>query len=147
MLKKRRKDLNKARSRQERQLTVRRERLQAVADDTLRMAPARLHKLRRLTHANAVTVARLASKLKAVETRLAAKAPRICFGTGKLFRQQHHLCLTSHADHSGWQAAWRHARSHQVFFLGSKGETAGNQLCQLLQATNGKFQLKIRVPD
>jgi len=125
LLKERRKDLTKALTRQKTQLATRRERLQAVADDTLRMAPARLHKLKRQAHANTVAMARLGSKLKAVEARLAAKVPGICFGTGKLFRQQFHLALTSHADRDAWQAAWRQARSHQVFFLGPKGGDGG----------------------
>ncbi|MGN5478188.1 IS200/IS605 family accessory protein TnpB-related protein [Cupriavidus basilensis] len=147
LLKERRKDLTKALARQKKQLATRRERLAEVARDRLRLAPARLHKLKRQAHANTVAIARLESKLKAVEARLAAKVPGICFGTAKLFRQQFHLELTSHADREAWQAAWHHARSHQVFFLGSKGETAGNQLCQLLPAENGQFRLKIRLPD
>ncbi len=147
LLKDQRKDLTKALARQKKQLATRREHLAEVASDRLRMAPARLHKLKRQAHANTVAMARLESKLKTVETRLAAKVPGICFGTGKLFRQQFHLELTSHADRETWQAAWHHARSHQVFFLGSKGETAGNQLCQLLPAENGQFRLKIRLPD
>ena len=147
LLKERRKDLNKALARQKKQLTTRRDRLQEVAKDRLRMAPACLHKLKRQAYTNTVAVARLESKLKEVETRLAANVPGICFGTGKLFRQQFHLALTSHGDRQAWEEAWRHARSHQVFFLGSKGETAGNQLCQLLPAGNGQFRLKIRLPD
>jgi len=144
LLKERRKDLMKALARQKQQLATRRERLAEVAHDRLRMAPARLNKLKRQAHANTVAIARLESKLKAVGVRLAAKVPGICFGTGKLFRQQFHLDLTSHGDRDAWQAAWHQARSHQVFFLGSKGETAGNQLCQLLPTENGQFRLKIR---
>jgi hypothetical protein len=34
-----------------------------------------------------------------------------------------------------------------VFFVGSKDETAGNQLCQLQRAADGRYTLKIRVPD
>ena len=77
------------------------------------MPPARLQKLKRQAHANTVALARLESKLRAVEARLAAKVPGICFGTGKLFRQQFHLELTSHADREVWQEAWHHARSHR----------------------------------
>ena len=73
------------------------------------MAPARLHKLKRQAHANTLAVARLESKLHAVEARLAARVPGICFGTGKLFRRQFHLELTAHADREAWEEAWRHA--------------------------------------
>lgn len=147
LLKERRRDLTKALARQKKQLTTRREQLAEVAMDRLRMAPARLQKRKRQAHANTVAMARLESKIMAVEARLAAKVPGVCFGTGQLFRQQFHLELTSHADREAWGQAWHHARSHQVFFVGSKGETAGNQLCQLLPAKNGKFRLKIRLPD
>ena len=111
LLKEGRKDLNRALARQKKQLATRRERLQEVARDRLRMAPARLHKLKRQAYANTVAMARLESKLKEVETRLTAKVPGICFGTGKLFRQQFHLELTSHAVRKAWEEAWRHARS------------------------------------
>ena len=98
LFKERREDLTKALGRKRKQLATRQERLQEVAKDRLRMAPARLQKLKRQAHANTVALARLESKLRAVEARLAAKVPGICFGTGKLFRQQFHLDLTSHAD-------------------------------------------------
>ena len=66
LLKERCKDLTKALARQRKQLTTRQERLAEVARDRLRMAPARLQKLKRQAHANAVAVARLESKLKTV---------------------------------------------------------------------------------
>lgn len=84
-----------------------------MADDHLRMAPARLQMLRRMAYANAQAVVRLETKLRKVEARLAANVPRIAFGTGKLFRQQHHLPLTSHADHE----AWRHRCRHDAAFV------------------------------
>lgn len=146
-LKEHRKDLTKALASQKRQLAARRERLQKVAEDLLRMAPTRLDKLRRLAHTNIVKIARLESKLRMVEKRLAANVPGICFGSRKLFKQQHHLELTSHADQAAWLEAWRDARSHQVFLVGSKDETRGNGLCQLHPNGNGKFYLKIRLPD
>jgi hypothetical protein len=34
-----------------------------------------------------------------------------------------------------------------LFFVGSKDETAGNQLCQLQRAVSGGYALKVRVPD
>ena len=41
----------------------------------------------------------------------------------------------------GLQRAWRHARSLHVIFLGSNGETAGNQFCLLLPAENGQRRM------
>lgn len=43
--------------------------------------------------------------------------------------------------------AWQDSRSHQVFFVGSKDETTGNQLCQLRRTRDNRYQLKVRVPD
>ncbi|HKR40417.1 MAG TPA: hypothetical protein VJU59_12185 [Paraburkholderia sp.] len=72
---------------------------------------------------------RLRAKLARVEQRLEAHVPGICFGTRKLFRQQHHLDLAGFESNGAWLHEWQASRSHQVFFVGSKDETAGNQLC------------------
>lgn len=34
-----------------------------------------------------------------------------------------------------------------MFFVGSNDETADNQLCQLFRIADGRYQLKVRVPD
>jgi hypothetical protein len=46
-----------------------------------------------------------------------------------------------------WRAKWQASRSHQLFFVGSKGEAAGNQRCQLRRAGDGAYSLSIRVSD
>ncbi|SFU25896.1 MerR family regulatory protein [Paraburkholderia aspalathi] len=79
--------------------------------------------------------------------RLAANVPGICFGTRKLLGQQHHLELARFDRRGAWLREWQARRSHQVFFVGSKDETAGNQLCQLQRTADGAYALKIRVPD
>ncbi|WP_242540284.1 transposase [Trinickia mobilis] len=142
-----RKDLLKAIRRQQGQLDARRERLAEIAADRLRMHPQREAKLRHTVRRNGVALARLQAKLVRVERRLAANVPGICFGTRKLFSQQHHLALTGFRGRDAWLKAWRDSRSHQVSFVGSKGETAGNQLCQLRQTADGHYQLRVRVPD
>ena len=90
---------------------------------------------------------KLRARLAHVEQRLGATVPDICFGTRKLFRQQHHLALSGFMSREPWLREWRTSRSHQVFFVGSKDETAGNQLCQLRKADDGAYTLKIRAPD
>ena len=98
-------------------------------------------------------IARLEKKLTEVKERLAAKAPGICFGSRKLFNAQFHLKESGFASFEEWKAAWRKARSHQFFFVGSKGETGGNQTCTVsvvgLGARKGKvrFSARIRLPD
>jgi hypothetical protein len=87
------------------------------------------------------------TQLAKVEYRLEANVPGICFGTRRLFRQQHHLELTRFDSREAWLREWQTNRSHRIFFVGSKDETAGNQLCQLHRAAHGLYTLKIRVPD
>jgi hypothetical protein len=138
-----RKELLKAIHRQQRQLDVRRERLAEIAADRLRMHPQREANLRHTAHRNGVALARQRGKLARVERRLAANVPGICFGTRKLFGQQHHLCLAGFGEHDAWRQAWQDSRSHQVFFVGSKGETGGNELCQLRKVADSQYELKV----
>lgn len=76
----------------------------------------------------------LESKVKEVDARLKAPVPGIGFGSRKLFNQQFHLHQTDfgagESGHAAWRCAWRDARSHQFFIIGSKDETAGNQSCK-----------------
>ena len=142
-----RKDLLKAIRGQQRQLAARRDRLAEIAVDRLRMHPQREAKLRHTTHRNGLALTRLQAKLAGVERRLAANVPGICFGTRKLFAQQHRLALAGFRNHDAWLGAWQDSRSNQIFFVGSKDETAGNQLCQLRKLDDDHYQLRIRVPD
>jgi IS605 OrfB family transposase len=111
------------------------------------MSPSREAKLRHTVHRNGVALSRLQAKRARIERRLAANVPGICFGTRKLFAQQHQLALAGFRDRDAWLRAWQESRWHQVYFVGSKDETAGNQLCQLRQTADGHYQLKVRVPD
>lgn len=78
------------------------------------------------------------NKLCAVDARLRAPVPGICFGSRKLFKQQFHLELTEFMQHGEtqaaafkkWRAQWLASRAHQFFLIGSKDETAGNQSCK-----------------
>jgi hypothetical protein len=86
-----RRSLGKGIRRVDAQLGARRRQLAEIDADRLRMKPRREAKLRRRTHQNVLSLARLESKLRRVEARLAANVLGICFGTRKLFKQQHHL--------------------------------------------------------
>ncbi|MGF6757356.1 IS200/IS605 family accessory protein TnpB-related protein [Paraburkholderia sp. GAS42] len=147
LLQEERRSLAKAIRRIKAQLDVRREQIAEIDADRLRMKPAREAKLRRTAHQNVISLARRTSKLGRIESRLAANVPGICFGTRKLFGHQHQLALAGFRDREAWLRQWQASRSHQVFLVGSKDETAGNQLCQLQRAADGTYALKIRVPD
>ena len=78
---------------------------------------------------------------------LAADRIRLCFGSMKLWRNQHHLSENGYADHKEWLTDWRDARSDEFFVLGSRGETAGCQLCVAAVADDGTLTLRLRMPD
>ncbi|AMV48420.1 transposase [Paraburkholderia caribensis] len=141
------KDLNRGIRRMERQLATHQAQLDEIAVDRLRLKPPREAKLRRTAHQRGVRLVRLRARLVRVGQRLDANVPGICFGTRKLFGQQHHLALAGFSSREAWQREWQSSRSHQVFFVGSKDETAGNQLCQLRKTDDRTYSLKIRIPD
>ncbi|NIE63125.1 transposase [Burkholderia sp. Ax-1719] len=147
LLKEERRSLQGGIGRLERQYRTRKTQLDEIAADRLRLKPLREAKLRRTVHQNTCRLERLNARLTKVEQRLEANVPGICFGTRKLFGQQHHLKLAGFSNREAWLREWQSSRSHQVFFVGSKDETAGNQLCQLQKATDGTYTLKIRLPD
>ncbi len=72
---------------------------------------------------------------------------RICFGSRKLFRAQFALAANGYADHAAWLKDWREARADEVFIPGSKDETAGCQGCQMTPLGDGRFALKLRLPN
>ena len=72
---------------------------------------------------------------------------RCCFGTKKLFRAQFALEKNGYATHEEWLTDWKKARSGELFFLGSKDETAGNQTCSATLQPDGTIQLRIRLPN
>ena len=142
-----RKSLSQGIAHMESQLDARRAQFARIDADHLRMKLQREAKLRARAHQNAVTLARRKSKRRKTEARLVVNVPGICFGTRKRVGQQHHLGLTKFSGHEEWRRDWQDSRSHKIFFVGSKDETAGNQLCQLRKASGDTYALEIRVPD
>ena len=72
---------------------------------------------------------------------------RLCFGSKKLWRSQHHLEANGYRSHTEWLADWRDARSNEFFVIGSRDETAGCQLCVTTVADDGSLTLRLRMPD
>ena len=64
-----------------------------------------------------------------MEADIAAGRIRLCFGSRRLWRKQHHLEQNGYASHEEWLQDWRDARSNEFFVLGSRDETSGCQLC------------------
>ena len=97
------------------------------------------HKRRRL--------ANLRFGLAGLEADVAAGRVRLCFGSKRLWRRQHHLADNGYADHEEWLSDWRDSRSDEFFVLGSRDETAGCQLCVATVADGGTLTLRLRMPD
>jgi len=88
-------------------------------------------------------------KLQAQETRLIKllsdqknNVYRICFGSKKLFKKQFNLAENGYESFEDWKNDWQVARAKNIFLLGSKDETSGNQSCTLFNN-----ELRIRVPN
>jgi IS605 OrfB family transposase len=70
----------------------------------------------------------------------------LCFGSKKLFHAQFNLEENGYADHKEWLQEWRQTRTNEIFFLGSKDETSGNQTCTA-SIEKETLTLRIRLPD
>ena len=70
-------------------------------------------------------LANLQHRLAQLESDIAASRVRLCFGSKKLWRKQHHLEANGYGSHEEWLRDWRDARSDDFFVLGSRDGTAG----------------------
>ena len=92
-------------------------------------------------------LASLRSRLAGLEADIAAGRVRLCFGSKKLWRKQHHLKQNGYSSREEWLKDWQDARSDEFFVLGSRDETAGCQLCVASVADDGTLALRLRMPD
>ena len=92
-------------------------------------------------------MANLKSRLAGLEADIVAGRVRLCFGSKRLWRKQHHLEQNGYHSHAGWLRDWRAARSDEFFVLGSRDETSGCQLCVATVADDGSLTLRLRLPD
>ena len=72
---------------------------------------------------------------------------RLCFGSKRLFRAQFALSANGYADHAAWQVDWQAARADEFFVIGSKDETGGCQGCVATLQDDGRWVLRLRLPD
>jgi IS605 OrfB family transposase len=99
-----------------------------------------VHQKKRRLHA-------MQESLKHLEADRKNGKVRICFGSKKLFRAQFDLEANGYSDHKQWKEDWKMARSKEIFFLGSKDETSGNQTCTAMVAPDESLTLRVRLPD
>ena len=103
--------------------------------------------LRDEVHQKKRRLANLRVRLAALEGDIAEGRVRLCFGSKRLWRKQHHLEANGYASHQEWLRDWRDSRSDEFFVLGSRDETAGCQLCVATVADDGTLTLRLRMPD
>ena len=89
----------------------------------------------------------LQHRLARLQSDIAVGRVRLCFGSKRLWRKQHHLEANGYTSHEEWLRDWRYARSNEFFVLGSRDETAGCQLCVASIAEDGSLTLRLRMPD
>ena len=101
----------------------------------------------RQVHGKRRRLANLKFRLSVLEADIVAGRVRLCFGSKKLWRRQHHLEANGYASHEAWLEEWREVRSNEFFVLGSRDETAGCQLCVAAVNDDGTLTLRLRMPD
>ena len=80
-------------------------------------------------------------KLEKLEQNISSDKIRICFGSNVLFNKQFNLSENNYNSHSDWKSDWNKSRSSQLFCLGSKDESSGNQTCTY--TSNHDLRLKV----
>ena len=89
----------------------------------------------------------LRSRLAALQADIAAERVRLCFGSRRLWRKQHHLEANGYASLEEWLRDWQSYPRDEFFVLGSRDETAGCQLCVATIADDGSLTLQLRMPN
>ncbi|HDN27582.1 MAG TPA: transposase [Thioploca sp.] len=90
---------------------------------------------------------RLEKRLEQLEFDKSTGRVRVCFGSRKLFNAQFDLKANGYENIEQWKSDWQKARSNQFILVGSKDETAGNQLCVAKTQKDGTLTLRVRMPD
>lgn len=86
---------------------------------------------------------RLKQKRDVLERNIQNGKVSVCFGTKKLFKAQWFLEENGFASHEEWLKTFHQNRDKNILFLGSKDETAGNQMFQLAKIGDS-YQIKVR---
>jgi len=64
-----------------------------------------------------------------------------------LFNAQFYSKANGYKNLSQWKSDWQQARSNQFILVGSKDETAVNQLCVATRQKEGTLTLRVRMPE
>ncbi|MBF8263155.1 MAG: Transposase, partial [Parachlamydiales bacterium] len=101
----------------------------------------------KILHQKKRRMATLQHQLHKLEKAQKDKKISLCFGSKKLFRAQFDKETNGYASHEEWKNDWKQARASEIFILGSKDETSGNQGCTASIAQDGSLTFRVRLPD
>lgn len=87
---------------------------------------------------------RLNNEARQLQTDIEQSKVSLGFGSKKMFRTQYLLEKNGYKTHNKWLNDYRKRRDANIFYLGSKDETSGNQMFQLSANTDGTFIIKVR---
>jgi IS605 OrfB family transposase len=104
-------------------------------------------KHKKTLHQKKRRLAQLQAQLAKLETTHKCKKTALCFGTKRLFQAQFNLKANHYTTQEEWKSTWRQARASEIFILGSKDETSGNQSCTATIAEDNSITLRVRLPD
>ncbi|OAD22256.1 IS605 family transposase OrfB [Candidatus Thiomargarita nelsonii] len=136
----------------ERYIKENKERVEKTRQTIEKLSKKEIEPNQRQKHLNKIhqkkrRLARLEKHLEQLESDKATGRVRICFGSKKLFNAQFDLKANGYENFEQWKSDWQKARSNQFILVGSKDETAGNQLCVATRKKNGTLTLRVRMPE
>lgn len=83
--------------------------------------------------------------LSQLEYDIANSKYKMCFGTKKLYDSQYRLGENNFKSHKGWYNTFIKNRDKNIYYLGSKTETQGNQMFQMVYDEDKDiFNFKVR---
>ena len=91
-------------------------------------------------------VVRRTTEIDKLKTDMKNDVVRLCFGGKKLFKKYKHLSENDYQNHNEWFHDFSFARNNSFYVVGSRDETAGNQLCSATVNDSGNINLKLRLP-
>lgn len=89
----------------------------------------------------------LKSQLKKLESQLKKGTVSLCFGSRRLFHKQFGLKDNGYDSHEEWKADWKQTRASEIFLLGSKDESGGNQSCSFSLSEDQSITMRLRLPN
>jgi len=144
--------INSYRSNLERYISENQERVEKTKKTIEKLSKKEVEPNQRQKHLNKIhqkkrRLARLEKRLEHNKLDKVNGKVRICFCSKKLFNAQFDLKANGYKSFDQWKEDWQKARGNQFILVGSKDETAGNQLGAAIRQEDGTLTLRIRMPD